>query len=559
MPQANDRPNSTGATRAPQACTSCRKQKRKCDKVLPTCGLCVRMSRPCDYTDASSIPTADDFLNLRQKVEDLEDRLGRSRSQSTRSISRSGFASSPESFHQNLNILPTLGSSIQQPTNFFPTVFFLDSTAFEFAGLSIPRPQLSVPPDVLGIFEDGAAVQAAVENYFATVHTWLPIVSKKRLSQYLTNTNAEPNEDLLLLYLCMKLVTDILPENAPTAQTQLYLTSKQFYFMVESRGIFSLQLMQAAILLATYEIGHAIYPAAYLTVGHCARLGHALGIHNKKNATAMIGRVSSWTEMEERRRVWWAVILLDRYVNLGNHGHPLATDDPSRDDYLPVEDALWDQGEMQANNPLYVSTSTANPAAPFARTCQAGNLMGRVIRHINDRTLDLTFRFEEAAQLDRTVRAFSAILPQDIPTDSAFPDANLICTPMALAYSSLLSLYDLYSCTNHNMEHVGVAGDNPMQEISISGLKTYSQEVLRFAGMLSSLYQANGTDAASPLVCDCLYQVAATLSWLMRETDGVEYAQALEGVKSTLRVIAVRWRVAAEYITILEEVEGVGV
>ncbi len=32
------------------------------------------------------------------------------------------------------------------------------------------------------------------------------------------------------------------------------------------------------------------------------------------------------------------------YVNLGNHGHPLATDDPNRDDYLPVDDALWDQG-----------------------------------------------------------------------------------------------------------------------------------------------------------------------------------------------------------------------
>ncbi|KAI9705855.1 MAG: hypothetical protein M1836_005261 [Candelina mexicana] len=548
MSQTRDRSDSIGATRAPQACSSCRKQKRKCDKVLPTCGLCVRMSRPCDYTDASTTPTADDFLNLRQKVEELEDRLGRSRSHSTRSVSRSrlasGFTSSPASSNQGVSILPTLGSSIQQPATSFPAVFFLDSNAFDFARLSIPRPQLSVPQDILSIFEDGAAVQAAVETYFATVHTWLPIVSKKRLSQYLTNSNAEPNEDLLLLYLCMKLVTDILPDNAPSAQTQLYLTTKQFYFMVESKGIFSLQLMQAAILLATYEIGHAIYPAAYLSVGHCARLGHALGIHNKKNALFMIGRVSSWTESEERRRVWWAVIF---YVNLGNHGHPLATDDPNRDDYLPVGDALWDQGEMQANSPLYVSTSTSNPAAPYARTCQAANLMGHVIRHVNDRTLDLTFRFQEAAQLDRTVRAFSAILPQDIPFDSTFPDANLMCTPMALAYSSLLSIYDLYSCTDHNMEHAGVAGDNPMQEIAINGLKTYGQEVLRFAGVLRNMFQANGTDAASPLVCDCLYQAAATMAWLMRETNSVEYGQAMTGIKNTLRVLAGRWRAAGEF------------
>ncbi len=288
MSQASDRTDSararadsTGPThdRAPQACTSCRKQKRKCDKVLPTCGLCVRMNRNCDYTDTSAAPTADDFLNLRQKVEDLEDRLGRSRSHSARSISGSlrftspvRFGSpSPGSSSAGVGILPVLGSSIIQPQTSFPSVFFLDSNAFDFARLTIPRPRLSVPPDVLSIFEDGAAVQAAVEIYFATVHTWLPIVSKKRLSQYLTNSNAEPNEDLLLLYLCMKLVTDVLPESAPSAQTQLYLTSKQFYFMVESKGIFSLQLIQAAVLLATYEIGHALYPAAYLSVGHCGK------------------------------------------------------------------------------------------------------------------------------------------------------------------------------------------------------------------------------------------------------------------------------------------------
>ncbi len=86
-----------------------------------------------------------------------------------------------------------------------------------------------------------------------------------------------------------------------------------------------------------------------------------------------------------------------------------------------------------------------------------------------------------------------------------------------------------------------------MQEISINGLKTYAQEVLGFAGVLANLFQANGTDGASPFVCDCLYQAAATLAWLTRETDSLEYAQAMEGIKNTLRIMAGRWRVAGRF------------
>ncbi|KAL6408671.1 hypothetical protein AUP68_07615 [Ilyonectria robusta] len=46
-------------------------------------------------------------------------------------------------------------------------------------------------------------------------------------------------------------------------------------------------LQAAVLLLAFYEVAHAIYPAAYLTIGHCARLGHALGIHDRRNVSQM--------------------------------------------------------------------------------------------------------------------------------------------------------------------------------------------------------------------------------------------------------------------------------
>src|SRR3954447_26902185 len=63
------------APKANQACMSCRKQKRKCSKTLPSCQLCERMNRSCDYSDSTPPPTSDDYNALRQKIMELESRI----------------------------------------------------------------------------------------------------------------------------------------------------------------------------------------------------------------------------------------------------------------------------------------------------------------------------------------------------------------------------------------------------------------------------------------------------------------------------------------------------
>jgi len=72
-------PTNSGAELAPQACSSCRKQKRKCDKQLPSCGLCVRIGRLCDYVDDSRgpAPSSEEFSSLRQEVAELKNLLAR--------------------------------------------------------------------------------------------------------------------------------------------------------------------------------------------------------------------------------------------------------------------------------------------------------------------------------------------------------------------------------------------------------------------------------------------------------------------------------------------------
>jgi hypothetical protein len=72
----------------------------------------------------------------------------------------------------------------------------------------------------------------------------------------------------------------------------------------------SIQVLQAGLLLSLYELGHAIYPSAYLPIGACTRYAYALGIN--KDAKTQAAKVLTLVELEENKRVWWAIIILDR-------------------------------------------------------------------------------------------------------------------------------------------------------------------------------------------------------------------------------------------------------
>lgn len=64
--------------------------------------------------------------------------------------------------------------------------------------------------------------------------------------------------------------------------------------------------------MALYELGHGIYLATFLIIGSCARYVYALGINVSQSVSTK--RVITLVEVEERRRVWWALVVLDRFV-----------------------------------------------------------------------------------------------------------------------------------------------------------------------------------------------------------------------------------------------------
>jgi hypothetical protein len=100
------------------------------------------------------------------------------------------------------------------------------------------------------------------------------------------------------------------PPKGDNARTTEYLALKVAFLEAELAGIVTLQLLQAWTLISFYAMGHAIYPSAYLSIGTCARYATALGLHAHKSFDPHM----PYMEIEEKRRTWWVIVILDRYM-----------------------------------------------------------------------------------------------------------------------------------------------------------------------------------------------------------------------------------------------------
>lgn len=162
---------------------------------------------------------------------------------------------------------------------------------------------------------DGKYIDDVVQRYFQGVHLWLPILSKKRFRDRLANFQAVPTADFAILLLLMRLITQHPSPDPDVDQDRevLYLASKTLFAQVQAFIPSSLYLVQAGVILATYEHAHGMIEAAYVTIGTSARMACALGLHNKPCSMEMQG-TNAWLDDEEALATWWGLMICDRYV-----------------------------------------------------------------------------------------------------------------------------------------------------------------------------------------------------------------------------------------------------
>ncbi|QIW97529.1 hypothetical protein AMS68_003047 [Peltaster fructicola] len=547
---------------AAQACSACRKQKRRCDKQLPACTLCIRIGRDCKYLHEQArdpeVSSSAEFEALRQRVIDLESVIATSSARAD-GVPENG---TPRPHATKDSLSAAMGDRVavagSWPTRSgqqqFPSLFFLDALIFGYAGNQIPSPYVKVPVDGTACLGTSVELRTTTEEYFTTVHSYFPIISKIRLFQHLSNPLHEPGADYLLLFMAIKLITAEVPSDVAAAQLSAYRDVKALYSYIESRNGFTMQTLQALLLIALFEIGHSIWPAAYLTTGGCARLGHAMGVHSR-HATSMLPRTTTWTEQEERRRVAWGIFILDRYANVGHHNKPFATDDPGLDVHLPTDDGAWDRGQMGAAAPLSLSASQSTSVSSYARLCQATHMLSKVIRHTNDRSMPEDYLSSEALQLDVTVRALLDAMQDEL---SVMDDDKIgtFISAVSVCISAAMTLYDKYSCSTTFEDTTVSESRLHVHKRSIDGLAEVTDRSFQLAKRLKIYIAAYGIRKVSPFVLDSLYSAAATYAWYVRESSDAACGERLDELKELMSIIDGRWRSAGEYVRIVDSTES---
>ncbi|KAI8630101.1 hypothetical protein F5Y19DRAFT_428622 [Xylariaceae sp. FL1651] len=494
------------------SCSTCRKQKRRCSRELPTCELCRKNRRTCSYP--------------------------------------------PEALNTDIGVV---ANSSQ---NEFPRLFFLDSFLYEYMKTTLRAPFRGLPPNFASLLENESALQNAVNGYFNSTHQYFPIVSKLRLYQKLDQSpwKSQP-VDVVLLIIIMQLFTNA--EDAHRTTQDLYCTIKQLVANLEARGLLTCRFLQAYTLLTLYELGHGIYPAAYLSVGHCARLGQVIGLHDRRS-TPQLAQSGSWAENEEQGRIWWGILLLDRYTSIGLCGRPFAIEDATPDAILPQSDTQWDSGELSIRPSLAVSAlvDTGIPISPFARTCQAAHLLSRVLSHVNSQPQDrgdMLSWYQAGGQIAKVVESFRAAIVYEAECPIHDVDTSTIPSSLdsarGLVYSALIVLYDAHSCAEKDYPGgIGSPEQLSIQRISLEGiLRLCCNEVVGFALSVSDRIREKGMGDISPFIADSFYAAARHQIWYWKETQKAELLDSIRDTTKALRTLGRFWNVAGEYLRILEE------
>ncbi|KAL6860867.1 hypothetical protein J3F83DRAFT_304074 [Trichoderma novae-zelandiae] len=498
---------------ASTACSSCRLRRRRCDRKLPQCLECTRKRHHCDYDSVKKIaphlsePSSDSFQ---------DDYLA-------------------------VHALPSSPNPYTLPISNFPALFFVDPPVFHNHHVDIPRPSDRLPSYVVGELGSAHQLEFIGRLFFHTIHTWFPMVSRKRFYEDLHEAaeGLGAAADLGFLLLAMKLMTwrppsseGDAPVKEPSARTATYRAAKQLCFELEAAGMLSLRVLQGMLLVALYEVGHAIYPAAFMSVAACVRYAHALGI--QPGGMQRLKLPLTWVEEEERKRVWWSAFLLDRFVSLNCPGCPAAIDEPSPEDALPADDALWDEAASTVPSSPLLNNPVSMEFGRFALLIQAFVLLSRVLK-LKSTSQEPSAKplKDKAQQLERTIKALLYFGQMEVKSRNGMPSYELHSV-------STISLITMYSSPK-------IPIDMPIRFIeSLADLLSSSN----YEHLVTAARR--GRDEISPFLVQLLYQTSGLLLKTEHPKNGDWGDTRVEKLKSALLWLDRRWQLAGVYRQSLE-------
>lgn len=156
--------------------------------------------------------------------------------------------------------------------------------------------------------------------YFDRAHAFAPILNKRR---YFARASRPAGEQgaLTCLQHAMWTLAAWLGSQFKHIQKDLYIHTRGLLEKWEINmdpGNPPIELAQARLLLAIYEIMQVNYERGWLSAGRCFRLVQLMKLHEMDVSDGIAESGISFGEIEEKRRTFWMAYSLDRFINLIN-------------------------------------------------------------------------------------------------------------------------------------------------------------------------------------------------------------------------------------------------
>lgn len=269
-----------------------------------------------------------------------------------------------------------------------------------------------------------------------------------------------------------------------------YARARQYLDADEMRGsgehFITLQHAQAYAIVATYEAKRMLFTRSAMTSAKCIRLVQMMGLDRldgeQDELPPTLMPTTSWVEMEERRRTFWAAFSIDSHASIST-GWPSLINSSEVTTRLPSSEQAFTTGteeETAFMDDIFQGATYSG----FAGTIVICRLFKAIMHHVhrskpNDRPSDLMggpFWIRHRT-LDNELSSVFVFLPEKFRLPANVRDPSALHTNLNLHASVIC----LHHAAIEKADKYRVEGG--IKQSSLARLKTAAEEIVNIAKM----------------------------------------------------------------------------
>ncbi|KAJ4339329.1 hypothetical protein N0V87_003266 [Didymella glomerata] len=382
------------------ACASCKKRKLRCSRETPVCSHCLRLSTECVYNPKQKPglkPGAVEALTRRVAFLEhiLLDETGIVRPRYKIDTEQQGNDNPPGHVTHASGEAATQSDPVVAPVG--PAQPHITTSAIESATSVNPLKRKHDEPEAERWFFATEELDLAqhlppqgvllkVVDYFTTsFHHWIPYLHKKRLHDKVSEGVCSNGLLLVLHALVAVALGHMDPNILFMDHDQIQRQSDVSRIIVETHAIrsVSIESLQALIFIVFDYLNDGKNHRAWPLIGSLTRTITYLQLTSEPSSASqssllmrpvrLIQPSNDWTELEERRRLFWIIFMLDRFCSVTTGWDTsLTSDDVHR--RLPADGGYFTR-EEPVTTPFFgiwnkavarIGRSLANVPAPYS-------------------------------------------------------------------------------------------------------------------------------------------------------------------------------------------------